>query len=572
MIKSDLVFELRATDPSLSDASDMVMSVCGFLRDHGVGDDAFLDQLQLAAAEALNNAIEHGCDGVPGGEVHVACRLTPDAVRLTISDPSAFEGWTGEAALPDDPLAEGGRGRFLMQQMTDHVEHRREDERHVLLLVKNLPIGGAAYEPGSQDAMLGAMTEELGSSYEMINALIGLGELLAGADEMSAFLQLALERLRELTLADTVYVRMLQGDTLVLGGRVGDEAPRLAATIGLAADGLEARVFETGEEVTVTNGRSLPVSDPVSGSAEGIFVAPVFFKTRRRGVLVLLRQGSEHFFTAAQLKVTRVVAEYLGIVWAMNELQQRRESEQRALRELEIAAEIQLSLMPARFETDSSLDIHGICRPALKAGGDYFDVIPLPDGGLLVAIADVMGKGISAALLANMLRTNLRAKIELAGEPGRLVEEVNRTLAPDLAKLDMFITFACAWVAPDHSRIRTANAGHPPLLIFRYGKAVEELPASGLPIGVLPDSSYEAVDTALQAGDTLVLFTDGISEATSPDGVFFDTSGLVACVQSGPARSSEELVSRLLTAVDTYSHHAPPADDRTLVVLRRLAD
>lgn len=571
MITTDLVLELDATDPGLADASEIVLRVCGFLRDHGVGDESFHDQFQLAAAEALNNAIEHGCAGVVDSSVHVVCRLNGERVELEVSDPSDFGGWTGEAELPDDPLAEGGRGRFLMKQMTDRVEHRREGGRHILLLEKRLPVGSLPYEAGGLDVMLGAMTEELGSSYEMINALIGLGELLAGADEMSSFLQLALERLRELTLADTVYVRMLQGEALIPSGRVGDGAPGLAPSVGIAADGLEARVFETGEEVAITNGRALPASDPLSGLADAIFVAPVFFKMRRRGVLVLLRQGDEHFFTAAQLKVTRVVAEYLGIVWAMNELQQRRESEQRALRELEIAAEIQLSLMPARFAVDPGLDIHGACRPALKAGGDYFDVIPLPGGGLLVAIADVMGKGISAALLANMLRTNIRAKIELAAEPGRLVAEINRILAPDLAKLDMFITFACAWIAPDRSFVRTSNAGHPAALVFRAagGEAIE-LPAQGLPVGVLPDSVYEESDTPLHPGDTLVFFTDGIPEAMAPDSSFFDISGLVGCVRSRPVDSAEELVARLLAAVDTFSGHAPPADDRTLVVLRRL--
>ena len=99
-----------------------------------------------------------------------------------------------------------------------------------------------------------------------------------------------------------------------------------------------------------------------------------------------------------------MVGEYLGVVSKMSELQQRRDSEQRALRELEIAADIQMSVMPQNFRLNEHLDTFGTCQPALKAGGDYFDLISLSSGASFVVIADVIGKGVSAALLANMLR------------------------------------------------------------------------------------------------------------------------------------------------------------------------
>ncbi len=560
---------LSLADPKLADVTGIVTKVCGFLQDQGVQDSKFLAEFELAAVEGMNNAIEHGCAAAQEKFLRVECEIRPGAVELRITDPSAFAGWTGEAALPDDPLAEGGRGRFLMEQMTSSIEHRLVDGRHVLVLTKALAPEAWMYEPGQQEKMLVAMTEELGSSYEMINALIGLGELIAGADELSSFMELALRRLCELTGAVSSYARLVKGPSLALVGCAGAGGAPPPASIEVSSGCVESQVFVSGEEVTITSSATLGLGDPLCGRIDAAFVAPVFFKNQRRGVLVLVQREGSPYFSAAQLKVTRVVAEYLGIVAAMHELQQRRESERRDLRELEIAAEIQLSLMPQVFEQSGRLDIHGTCLPALKAGGDYFDVITLPDGALLVAIADVMGKGISAALLANMLRTNIRAKLELASDPGRLFCEINRSMAPDLVKLDMFITVACAWISPDRSVIREANAGHPAALIFHTDGTHRSLQSHGLPIGVLPDSHYETAQAALEPGNLLLLFTDGIPEASDPAEKLFDVEGLIRSVKSTAPWQAEGLVRHILDDVNRFSDHAPPSDDRTLVAILR---
>jgi len=560
---------LHVTDPSIEDVSDVVAKLVGFLKDQGVQEQTFLDEFQLAAAEALNNAIEHGCADAEKQFIHTALRIKEHEVELQIGDPSSFGGWTGEATLPEDPLAEGGRGRFLIEQMTSSTEHRLDNGHHVLVLHKAFDGSAWTYEPGSQEQILSSMTEELGSSYEMINALIGLGELLASADDMSAFMELALDRLRELTGAKAAYARLDRGNGLQLAGLSGVLQSAPLPLVSASQAGVESQVFTSGEEVTVTKRHSFAPGDPLEGRAETAFVAPVFFKHKRRGVLVLAQEAAHSFFSAAELKVTRVVAEYLGIITAMNDLQQRRESEQRALRELEIASEIQLSLMPHGFERVPRLDIAGSCLPAMKAGGDYFDIIPLPDGALFVAVADVMGKGISAALLANMLRTNLRAKLDLAPDPGLLAEAVNRTMVPDLSKLDMFITVACAWISPDRSIIREVNAGHPAGLVFREGRLHSSLKSQGMPIGVLPDTAYHTHETPFAVGDCLLLFTDGIPETCDPAGVFFDVEGIERCVQSAALTTSADLVTRILRRVDEFSENAPPGDDRTVVSIIR---
>lgn len=567
-MKLDLSCSMQVGEPCLTDVAAITSLLLGFLRDHGVCDSQFLFEFDLAVTEGLNNAIEHGCLAADDPRVTLEIFLSSSAVTIFIGDPSSFQGWGKANSLPENSLAEGGRGRFLIEQFADDCSHEIRDGMHFLVLKKSFGNLPWTYEPGSQERVLSAMTEEVGASYEMINALIGLGELLAGAGEVDTFLKLALDRVRELTGAEAAYVRMDRGSGLELEGSVGKLLGKVPDLLPSGLDCIEFKVFQTGEEITVTS--ALAGDDPLAGVIHAAFIAPILYKSARRGVLVLAQaQSGMPFFTAAQLQVARVVGEYLGIVSAINELQQRRESEQRAMRELEIAAEIQMSLMPQEFRFSERLDVFGMCRPALEAGGDYFDFIPLPGGALLLVCADVMGKGVSAALVANMLRTNIRALSHKADDPGALLTEVNANMATDLRRLEMFITVACAWISPDASDIREANAGHPNGILCHRGASTSVLKSQGLPIGVIQQVTYETHHFGFSVNDSLVLFTDGITEACDKAQKFYEMSGLMGEIISEPICSSESLVRRVLDAVDRFSSHAPPSDDRTLLAVIR---
>jgi sigma-B regulation protein RsbU (phosphoserine phosphatase) len=538
--------------------------------DQGVHDQKFLDEFQLAATKAINTAIEEGCAGTGDRFVEIALTVNSVEVQLEIVEPFDLEELSGKALLPAESRENGRRERSWNEQMTTQSEDTRRDGMRVLILRKSLGTLSWNYEPGSQERLLNSMTEEVCASYEMINALIGLGELVASTGDMDSFLQRALERLCELTRAETVYVRTRSSNSLLLAGQVGPLALNLQPSIELSSPGIETSVFATGEEATVIEKAMLETSDPLCEQLQAAFVAPIFFKNQRRGVLVLGRGNvADGFFTAAQLQLARVVGEYLGIVSKMSELQQRRDSEQRAMRELEIAAEIQMSLMPQNFRLNEHLDTFGTCQPALKAGGDYFDLISLSSGATFVVIADVMGKGVSAALLANMLRANIRAQLDIAEDPGRLLTVVNRVMAPDLVKLDMFITATCAWISPDGEQIRVASAGHPPGLLGASGSSRSCLQSQGLPIGVLDDTKYETRLSTFEVGELLFLYTDGVPEACDADGEFYDVDGIKRDLDKSPATSARDVVQRVLDSVDYFSNHTVPTDDRTLVAVIR---
>ena len=568
-MKCELSCCLDVENPGLSDITGTVLQLVGFLRDHGVADDKFVSEFELAAAEAINNATEHGCGASEKKFFQARLYLRPEFVELRVTDPSDFEGWKEAPSLPDDPFEEGGRGHFLMAQLTDELLHERENGCHVLILRKRFP-NGWQYEPGQADRMISEMTDELVSSYEMINTLVGLGEWLATAPDMYAFMDGALERLCGVTGAETAYVRFDDRGNLALLRQWGEMLKTPPSVLDVTGSGVEHDVFRTGNEITLPMGFSLPGDDSLCGMLTSGFVAPVLFKDQRRGVLVMGRTKPSQFFDAGKLKVARMVADYLGIIVTLGELQKRRGAEERALRDLEIAAQIQLSLMPSEFSSAKGLDIYGTCRPALQAGGDYFDVLVLPDESTLCVMADVMGKGLSAALLAAMLRTNLHAIVaNNQTDPGGVIAQINGLMCRDLIKLEMFITMVCIWISPERDRILHASAGHLASILQKAGGEILPIDGAGVPLGIFHDSVYFSQQTAFGLRDRILLYTDGIIEATAADDSMFEVAGVQASLINSAPLSSRTTVDRLLDDVSAFLGKETAADDRTLVLISR---
>lgn len=562
---------LDVRDPDIANVGESVRQIVGFLRDHGVSDPIFLGQFELAAAEAINNAVEHGCANSQEKFFRARLYLHPDYVELCVVDPSDFPGWNHPPILPDDPFDEGGRGHFLMSQMTDELRHETSESGHVLILRKRFD-SPWQYTPGQADSTLNEMTDELVASYEMISTLLGLGEWLATAPDMIAFIDGALDRLCSVTGAETAFIRLHSASSLVLSRQAGSSLLPLDESIDTSTPCTESEVFLTGQEVTLPIDSSLLPSDPLAKKIVSGFIAPILFKDTRRGTLVLGKTVSSSFFDAGKLKIARTVAEYLGIITELGALQKRRSEDERSLRELEIAAQIQLSLMPSDFSGFSGLDIFGTCRPALQAGGDYFDTLPLPDRSTLCVIADVMGKGLPAALLAAMLRTNLRAILSIGkSDPADIISSINRLMSDDLIHLEMFITMVCIKISPDHQTIQLASAGHLPAIVQRNNpqRYIDDIDASGLPIGVFPDSLYDSVSFSLYPGDRILLYTDGIVEASDPDGQMFDYDLIKVALSRKNFTSSKDALEELLEQVTIFTHAAPPSDDRTAILISR---
>jgi serine phosphatase RsbU (regulator of sigma subunit) len=256
---------------------------------------------------------------------------------------------------------------------------------------------------------------------------------------------------------------------------------------------------------------------------------------------------------------------------AMAVAQEQRQVQQRTERELEIAAEIQQSLLPKVFPETGRLRIFGLSQTAHEVGGDYFDVLTIGDKGVLLAIADVMGKGMPAALLATILRTTIRAHAELAPEPGRLLTMVNRQLGSDLNNLQMFITVHLAFFSSETDEIAFASAGHCPMLKFSPGSTCAiQRSGEDVPIGVLDEVAYETMHDTMAPGDRFIFVTDGIFEAESATGEMLGLDALAQQMPSLCAGDPPSACRRVLEHVAGFSAGQPAADDRTLLIAQRL--
>lgn len=252
------------------------------------------------------------------------------------------------------------------------------------------------------------------------------------------------------------------------------------------------------------------------------------------------------------------------------------EQKQRALEEVEhdlsVARDIQQGLMPAGSPAIPGFDIAGMARPAQQTGGDYYDWQEMPDGRLVVALADVTGHGIGPALVMAVCRAYARASAPATPDPSTLLEQVNRLNYADLASTGRFITMVIAIVSPD-GRVDLVSAGHGPTLLFRAetGK-VEWFGGSGLPLGIDEDERYGPhLSFELKSGDAILLLTDGFVEwARAGDGRMFGVDRLCATLGAQAHGTARQILDGVDGAVQAFAGGAPQLDDTTAVVIKRL--
>ncbi len=236
--------------------------------------------------------------------------------------------------------------------------------------------------------------------------------------------------------------------------------------------------------------------------------------------------------------------------------------------DLNVAREIQLAMLPQGTYRVPGLEAHGRTRPANTVGGDFYDLQPLADGRLGVALGDVSGKGSPAALLMALLLAVLHTLLDEDLEPARLVERLNEHVARH-APASRFITFFFAAYEPVTGRLTYVNAGHPPALIRRRSGRYDRLRLGGVPLGLFEGSRYETGTAELEPGDLLVLVSDGVTEAERPDGEPFDETGITSLLDAHAAESPERLGDLLFDAVAHHTDDTRFADDLTVLALKR---
>jgi len=239
-----------------------------------------------------------------------------------------------------------------------------------------------------------------------------------------------------------------------------------------------------------------------------------------------------------------------------------------------LASEVQRNLVPKDHLTTEGLEVAGQSQWCDETGGDYYDFFTRRIGGAPhtgVVVGDVTGHGISSALLMTTARAFLRERITAPGSTAAIMTDVNRHLARDVAGTNRFMSMFYCEV--DHARrsICWTRAGHDPALIYTPGsETIDELAGPGfpLPLGVMETAVYEESRREVQPGQVIVIGTDGIWEARSPQGEYFGKNRLMALVRAQADLSATEMARSIIEALDTFRHPQPSEDDATLVVIK----
>lgn len=269
-----------------------------------------------------------------------------------------------------------------------------------------------------------------------------------------------------------------------------------------------------------------------------------------------------------------------GLIWFLyqrtkDRLERRNAELQRSLKlsaaqlskqeeELQRAQEIQVSLLPKEIPQIPGFELAPAWQPARMVGGDYFDVVKLSETRLAVCVADVAGKGVPAALLMANVQATVRAFARSAGTASDLCSRVNGVLCGNIDN-GRFVTFFYGVLDADHGTLQYCNAGHPrPILIS--ADTVTKLPEGGAVLGVFPEWKYEDSKIELKPGDRLLLFTDGITEASNENGEEFGEDNLAAAAKANVGGRAGEINRRVLSRVNEFCR-GQFADDATLLVI-----
>jgi phosphoserine phosphatase len=339
--------------------------------------------------------------------------------------------------------------------------------------------------------------------------------------------------------------------------------------------GIAGEVARTGTPVNIPDAYADPRFNPEFDRRSGFRTANLLTLplTGHDGAIVgvlqvLNKRGGA--FGGEDERVAAFLGVQAGVAIQRQMLLEEYATKRRFERDLNIARDIQQGLLPKEQPQVPGFDIAGWNRPADLTGGDYYDFMPLADGGLAISIADVTGHGIGPALVVSEARALFRAVVRDASDLAGDADRVQSLLAQDLPE-GRFVTVFCGVLDPVRARVRFVSAGQGPILAYSHaGGDMAELPTQGLPLGIMPELPYEpSVEHPLAPGDMLVLLTDGFFEWSNPEGEQFGTERVHEVVHRHRGETAAALIALLHRAVLDFARGTPQGDDLTAVIVKR---
>lgn len=342
----------------------------------------------------------------------------------------------------------------------------------------------------------------------------------------------------------------------------------------------EVRISRTVMDEVMENGKSVLTSDAqhdpryasqtmsLLGIRSVLAVPLSVSATEVFGIIYADSPTHETTFSEEHLNILTTLASVASIRVENARLLEERFERERMERELELATEIQQSFQPSAPPFLEGYELQGISFSCYEIGGDYYDFITQHDGKMLIALGDVSGKGTAAALLMSSLHASIHAQVAAKASLPEMIVAVNQYLA-DNTPTNRFVTLFAAELDQQTGTLRYINAGHNPPLIGHSDNTVEQLDLGGFPLGILPNAEYEVGETRLKTGDSLVIYSDGVTEANNLREEEFGIERLTEVVGKNVKSSASGMRDKVESALSAFTQTAPANDDITLVIVKR---
>jgi sigma-B regulation protein RsbU (phosphoserine phosphatase) len=319
-----------------------------------------------------------------------------------------------------------------------------------------------------------------------------------------------------------------------------------------------------------TDPRFMSRDSIIRSNVHSAMCAPLWNNREVIGIIYADRTSLSEEFGEEDLKMLTLLANLAAIKIENARLIEKALEQERLEKELALAAQIQRDFLPKASPPLPNFDIHGLNIPCQQVGGDYFDYIPVEAGQLGLVIADVSGKGVSASLLMASLRASLHAEVGSGHRIEHMAGKLNDFVCRSSGS-SCFITFFYGELNPATGGLRYLNAGHNPPLVLNAAGRLDRLDACGLCLGMFPGSEYECRGAQIDAGDILLLYTDGITESRNPVREEFGEARLIDYVRSRQDLPAAEIIQGLKSELQAFTQSQDLDDDMTIVIVKRKA-
>jgi len=424
--------------------------------------------------------------------------------------------------------------------------------------------------------LFGSINISRAASREQLSVLYDAARAVASGNDLQSILDEILKIFTDQFKFDLCVIRILDEDRQTL--TVRSQRGMTSEHFGESERDLTTETF-IGETFLTNHVTLINDSDFISKPKTAKIIlrekilsfahAPIAIEGQPIGVLSAFSRTSKGIFTDEFVELFKSIAGQVGVAWRNAEQTDSLITAREQQRELAIAKNIQLGLLPTAVPSIPGVELGGVCIPAKEVGGDYYDYLVHGDDRLDLVIADVSGHNVGAALIMAEARTMIRSRSEQFKNPRLLLEELNRFFYDDLSQAELFITLFYLQYNLDTSRLTFASAGHSPTLLWQSKtKQCQRLDPEGLIIGVKKEFPYEEESLTLVAGDILLLYTDGLTEAENEQKELFGEDRLAELLKSNRDLHPQELISEIIEQIQLFTGHKNFQDDISLIIMK----